>query len=321
MKIIVLQVAIISMFIAGFAAIDAPKPVIFGENVISTENDESGATFTPDGKTCYFTIKSPSTISSNIFIICVSRFKNGRWSPPEIASFSGRYKDLNPSISPDGSKLFFVSNRPFDGKARPGAHLWVAERSGEGWSEPKNIGAPINTSGGELGCSATRNGTLYFSATGADGVPHIFCSKFSNGKYQKPDTLTGAINSVYGENDPFIAPDESYILYSSRGRPDALNAPGASISYPRSDLYISYRKNGQWTAAKSLGPAVNSAADESCPYVSRDGKTLFFTSERNFVTIPMKKRLNYASLEQQLHWPGNGLGDIYQVPTSVFMDK
>jgi hypothetical protein len=95
-----------------------PVPVIFARNIISTEADEFGATFTPDGKTCYFTIKSPSTIVSNIFVICVSHFKNGRWSMPEIASFSGRYQDFNPCISPDGSQLFFISNRPVDGKQK-----------------------------------------------------------------------------------------------------------------------------------------------------------------------------------------------------------
>jgi hypothetical protein len=297
------------------------KPMIFAKGIISTEDDEFGATFTPDGKTCYFTMKSPSTISSNVVVICVSHLKNGQWTGPEIASFSGKYKDFNPSISPDGLKLFFISNRPVDGKRKFDTDIWVVDKSGEGWGEPKNLGRPVNTDGWELACSAANNGTLYFSTTGTTGNIDIYCSKLVDGKYQKPDSLGQAINSAYTDNDPFIAPDQSYLLFSSQGRPDALGEPGASASYPRGDLYISYRKDGKWTVAKNLGPAINSTADESSPFVSRDGKTLYFTSERNFVSIPMKKRLDYSLLEQKLHGPGNGLGDIYEVTVSVFMDK
>ncbi len=296
------------------------KPVIFGKGVISTEDDEFGASFTPDGKTCYFTIKSPSTISSNVMVICYSHFENGKWGDPEIAPFSGKFKDFSPSISPDGQKLFFISNRPVDEKRKFDTNIWLVEKSGEGWSEPKNIGSPVNTAGWELGCSVTNDGTIYFSSTGATGNADLYCSKFADGKYQKPDSLGEAVNSPYSETDPFIAPDESYILFSSQGRPDALSDVGASVNYPRGDLYISYRKDGKWTIAKNLGPAVNSTSEESNPSVSHDGKTLYFTSERNFVTIPMKQKINYSSLEENLHAPGNGLGDIYEVQMSVFAE-
>ncbi|MEP6950604.1 MAG: hypothetical protein ABI863_15070 [Ginsengibacter sp.] len=297
----------------------ALKPLIFAENIISTEDDEFGATFTPDEKTCYFTMKSPSTIVSNIIVICFSSFKNGQWSAPEIAPFSGRYQDFNPCISPDGLRLFFISNRPVDGKQKLDYDIWMAEKSGEGWSEPKNIGEPVNTKGWELGCSVASNGTLYFSTTGISGNPDLYKSKLVNGKYQEPESLGEAINTVYGETDPFIAPDESYILFASQGRPDGLGEAGASVSYPRGDLYISFYKEGKWTPSKNLGPSVNSTAEESNPWVSHDGKTLYYTSERNFVSIPMKQQLNYSSLEEHLHNPGNGLGDIYEVPVSIFM--
>ncbi len=296
-------------------------PVLFAKGVISTADDEFGATFTPDGKTCYFTMKSPSTISSNIVVICYSTFKDGQWGEPEIAPFSGKYKDFNPSISPDGSKLFFISNRPVDGRKHARTDIWMVERRGNGWGEPINLGSPVNTDGYELACSVANDGTLYFSSTGTTGNMDIYCSKLADGKYQAPERLDTTINTAYKENDPFIAPDQSYILFSSLGRPDALSEAGASVSYPRSDLYISYRKNGKWTPAKSLGPVINSTADDSCPFVSRDGRTLYFSSERNFVSIPMKKKLDYASLEDNLHHSGNGLGDIYSIPVDVFLNK
>ena len=300
---------------------DESSPKIFGEGIISTEDDEFGETFTPDGKTCFFTKKSPSTLSSNIVVICYSRFKNGKWAEPEIAPFSGKYKDFNPCISPDGSKLFFISNRTDSTKKTTDTDIWMVKKSGDGWSEPENIGVPVNSPGYELGCSVTNDGTLYFSSTRKNGNLDLYCSRLLNGKYQEPDSLGEAINTAYSESDPFVAPDESYILFSSEGRPDAASGTGASAGYTRSDLYISFHKDGKWTAAKNLGPLINTPAEESSPWISRDGKTFYFTSERNFISLPMKTKLTYSFLEEHLHGTVNGLGDIYQLPLSVIMNN
>ncbi len=297
------------------------QPILFAKGIISTEDDEFGATFTPDGNTCYFTLQSPSTITSNIMVICVSNFINGKWNQPEIASFSGKYKDFNPSVSPDGSKLFFISNRPVNEKKKFDTDIWMVEKTADGWSEPKNLGDSINTSGFELGCSVAADGTLYFSTTGISGNLDLYKSIFINGRYQKPQNLGDSINTAASETDPFIAPDQSYIIFSSQGRPDGLVGKGASAEYPRSDLYISLFKNSHWTSPKNLGSPVNSEAEENTPFISGDGKTLFFTSERNFVTTPMNKKLEYDVLENYLHGSANGLGDIYSVPVSSFMDK
>jgi Tol biopolymer transport system component len=296
-------------------------PRIFSKGVISTEKDEFGATFTPDGKICYFSLKSPSTINSHIAVICFSEFRNDQWNEPEIAAFSGTYADFNPVISPDGNKLFFISNRPLPGKKRADTNIWKVEKTSRGWTEPAPLSDLINTSGWELGCSVSSDGTLYFSTTGISGNPDLYRSRFREGKYQAPESLGKEINTTAAETDPFIAPDQSYILFASSGRTDAMSDSGASVSYPRSDLYISYFKNGQWTEAKNLGREINSNADESNPWVSHDGRTIYFTSERNFVTIPMKQKLDYASLENQLHGCSNGLGDIYMADTHSFLHK
>ena len=71
--------------------------------------------------------------------IVVSTLENGAWTTPEIASFSGRFNDIDPAISPDGRRLFFASNRPTDGGTAPKKDfdLWVVEKTASGWSEPK----------------------------------------------------------------------------------------------------------------------------------------------------------------------------------------
>src|SRR6202007_595893 len=121
-------------------------------------------------------------------------------------------------------------NRPVEGRKRGGTDIWVVKRRGNGWGEPINLGSPVNTDGYELACSSANDGTLYFSSTGTTGNMDIYYSKLADGKYQAPERLDTTINTAYQENDPFIAPDQSYILYSSLGRPDALSEAGASAS-------------------------------------------------------------------------------------------
>src|SRR5262245_27526447 len=100
------------------------QPSLFAEGVISTGEMELNAAFTPDGKTIYFTKRTPRPL---LWVIVVSHFRGGKWSPPEVAEFSGQYSDFDPFISPDGKKLYFCSNRPVDGQPRQDFDIWAVE--------------------------------------------------------------------------------------------------------------------------------------------------------------------------------------------------
>ena len=67
----------------------------------------------------------------------------GDWDPPAAVDLGGPYSDLYPSLSPDGQRLVFASYRPVPGDtaARRNAHLWMARRSGAGWSQPEFVPA------------------------------------------------------------------------------------------------------------------------------------------------------------------------------------
>ena len=93
----------------------ASEPQFFGENVISTADDESHPAFTPGGKTLYFLKNDPAF---NHWTIVVSHEQNGKWSTPEVAPFSGQFSDADPFITLDGERLFFISTRPVNGKAK-----------------------------------------------------------------------------------------------------------------------------------------------------------------------------------------------------------
>lgn len=298
-----------------------PAPKLFGEGVISTVDDEFGGTLSPDGKTFFFCKKGPATGRSNVLVICFAEKNNGKWGNVQIAPFSGTYRDFNPQFSPDGMRLYFMSNRPITGtQPKPDSDIWFAERTNSGWSKPKNLGDKINSPFLELACSFTNSGDMYFSSARNGKALDIYVSKFLNGEFQEPQPLDSIINSGGLELDACIAPDGSYLLFTSNGRPDMLT-PKNGVVYPRSDIYVSYHENDKWTVPLRLPEPINSTAEDSNPAISRDGTTLFFTSKRNFVKDPLKHRLNYDQFEKELSGPFNGFGNIFSISTDVLSKK
>jgi len=239
------------------------KPRIFAESAISASVG-SGVTFSPDGRTLYF--------SQNRSDIFVSDSEDGKWLTPALAEFSGRYRDGDPFASPDGLQLFFWSSRPLDGRQRKGLAIWVVDRRGTGWSAPRDVGESINGPDGGVGFPAvTSSGTLYFMADRPDSIGglDIYRAKRLGDQYAKPENLGRVINSEYTELDAFVAPDESYIVFTS-------NRPGGLGT---GDLYVSRQKDGAWTPPQNLGPEINSAGFECCPSVSPDGKHFYYTTQ------------------------------------------
>jgi Tol biopolymer transport system component len=283
------------------------EPAVFGEGVISTGDFDSHPAFTPDGKTLFF-LRSTPTFS--LWTILVSRFQNGRWNEPEVAPFSGQYSDADPFITTDGSRFYFISNRPVPGKSKPDLDIWVMERIGAGWGEPKNIGAPINSSGNEWYPTIAANGTIYFGSDreGGKGRTDIYRSRIVDGKYAEAENLGDPINTQFNEFEALIAPDESFLILMAGGRPEGAGG---------FDLYISYNRSGRWTKPVGLGDRINSSGNEYSPMISPDGKYFFWTSTRGFADNPLKKRLDYRELMSRLRGPRNGLGDIYYIDLAV----
>lgn len=246
---------------------------LFGPGIISTiQGKEMCAAFTKDGTEFYF-----NTIYDGTFSIFSTKENDGKWSKPRPLHFSSAYTDRDFTISPDGNKIFFGSNRPpkKGSKKLESLDIYFIQRKDSGeWSNPVNIGSPVNSDLGENYPSMAANGNLYyFSCTNEGwGGCDLYMAPYRHKKYQEPILLDENINSKMHDWDAYIAPGESYIVFSSKDRPDTQGAQ---------DLYISFkRKNNTWTKAKNLGDVVNSSFDEICPSVTLDGKYLFFTSRR-----------------------------------------
>ena len=295
------------------------EPRMFAEGVVSTEDDESNGSFSLDGSEFFFAKANLTTTFPRVGALCVSRLRNGRWSEPEVLSFSGgQYLDLSPRLSPDGNTMFFSSTRIVPGVSARALRIWSVQRTANGWGEPQALPAPVNTpdNNWHWGPSVTREGTLYFASTRDGGQPHIFRSRFVNGAYSEPEKLGPEINSKFNESDPFVSPDESILVFASSGsdlsgiEDRAETLKGGGVVYPRSDLYVSFRKDGKWSPARHLEHHINTVADENAPSITPDGKYLFFSSERSPFTIPTAHRLNYEEIEHMLHSTLNGHGNI-----------
>jgi hypothetical protein len=257
------------------------------------------------------------TTSPRLGLICVSRFRNGQWTKPEVVPFSGRDLDFLPKLSPDGKTMYFSSSRPAPGKTAPVARIWSVERTSDGWHEPHVLPAPINAEdSSSWGPSVTSDGALYFASTRDGRGAHIYRSRFVNRSYAEPEKLGPEINSEFNESDPYVSPDEKILIFSSSGKglgdfDRAETLKGGGVLYGRADLYISANRNGRWLPARHLGHGINSVAKEGSPSLTPDGKYLFFASERSPFTVPTSHRLNYDEIEEMLHSTLNGHGNIF----------
>lgn len=278
---------------------------MFAPGVISTADDESHPTFTPDGTTLFFLKNTPTF---RHWTIVESHYAHGRWGTPEVAPFSGQYNDADVFLAKDGS-VFFISNRPVDGKPRNDTDIWVVRKNGAGYAEPEHIDA-VSSPKYEWFPTVADNGTLYFGSgrEGGLGGTDLWRSRLVDGKYQPPENLGAAINTAGNDTEAWIAPDESTMIFSTDGRKDTRGAD---------DIYVSHRNGDSWSEPRNLGDAVNSTGSEYGAKPSPDGKYLFFCSNRALADKPLDRRLDYAELTAKLHAPGNGLNDIYQVDMSA----
>ena len=127
----------------------------------------------------------------------------------------------------------------------------MMDRNGASWSAPRDLGISINGPDGGAGFPAVAsNGTLYFMANRSDSIGglDIYRAKRIDDQYAKPENLGPVINSRHSELDAYVAPDESYIVFTSdrpggarHGRPLRQQAEGwcldaSAESRPRDQL-------------------------------------------------------------------------------------
>jgi tricorn protease-like protein len=285
------------------------KIVMFAPNIISDEFGNRDMAISPKGDEIFYTMQYNYGMLSTILY---SKKVNGKWSPPEVADFCGKHKDLEPAFSFDGTKLYFSSNRPLsDTGSEKDYDIWFVTKINGKWVNPINMKSPVNTDKDEYYASVTKSTNIYFTRAVEGREEDIMVCKFSDGKYNEAESLPDSINSTGDEFNAFVDPDETYIIFSGYKRKDG---------YGSGDLYISKKnEKSEWQQAKNLGTAINSTGLDYCPYITPDKKYFFFTSNRHNIKTPFKETKTFKELKTIMHSPLNGADNIYWIKAAEIL--
>ena len=311
-------VALIGAGYRGCLAEGTNSPQLFAPGVVSGPADELSPAFTPDGKSVYFTRGNASTST-----ILKSTFKSGHWSTPTVAAFSGQWRDLEAAMAPDGTFLVFASNRPsvngksvldgaYNGKTYPGAggNLWRVDREGDGWGSPKRLSEAINQGTAVFSPSVAADGSLYFMrANDKTGVFHLFRSQYESGRYMTAESV-GVGDPTTDEVDPAVAPDESFLIYSS----------SHPAQHDPKRLMIAFRAEHGWSTPKDLGDEVNESGSNIEARLGPDHRSLYFsTNTVPPVSFPRTRQQSGSDLRQMIVW-ANGRQNIWYVSLAPWLD-
>ena len=252
-------------------------PEVFAPGLISLDDRyEFGSVFSKDGSEFFLGVEQPDGAE-----ILYTQKVNDAWTDPVTIIGDNTYGYNDPFLSPDEQQLYYISTRTSgENDSSRDYDIWYSNREEDGWSDPINAGPMINSNRDEYYISFTKSGAMYFASNKADEKNfEIYKSEKVNGSYSEPVRLSEQVNTRSYEADVFVDPDEQYVIFCSR-RTDGLG---------RGDLYVSFKnEKGQWTMAQSLGDKVNTKGHELCPYVSPDGRFLFYTSNQDIYWVSME---------------------------------
>lgn len=262
-------------------------PEIFAPGVVSTAAHEFSCCFSPDGREFYFTRRDPE-LGQNV--VMVTKQVEGVWTEPAVAPFAGPFT-FEPFVTPDNKRVYFQTGKVVGGDLL--MFTMYADRTDAGWSEARDPGEPFNPMK-TMHVSSTLDGTIYttdISGGGSfvtnkgpvrPGSERLGVIRPADGKYGKLEALGPPLDREPKSQHPWIAPDESLIVYT-------VVRPGQTPANVL--LFASRNEDGSWAEPREL----DLGRPAGQPFVSPDGKFLFFTSME----------------------PGKGNGDIYWVDASV----
>ncbi|XLS27793.1 hypothetical protein ACJD0Z_11365 [Flavobacteriaceae bacterium M23B6Z8] len=245
------------------------KSQLFAPGVVSTSNLEISGVYDPRTNEFYF-VRQTEGEPPKTFVI---QYNNGKWLEPVVQ------ERIDGFISPDGNTLYSGST--------------FRERSDSGWSEEKSLGQeyeniPI------MRLTVSESGTYVFDER--DSIGTIRYSRFVNGTREKPKAFGDEINTGKWTAHPFIASDESYIIWDSE----------REGGYGETDLYISFReKDGSWGTAINMGKNINTAYEDGGGFVTQDGKYFFFN------TIKLDE--NYRESHANIYWASAKIIDSLRI--------
>ena len=242
-------------------------PQILGKGSLSLDSVQWNNVYVSKTQELYFTKmgKSGSIIHKMDYV-------NGTFENLKAVAFPEGSPHSDIYVNNEGNTMLFSSlMKETESDTISDWNIWSSKRKNGIWQSPTPF-FDQNIEGNQFYPWLTNSGNLYFAIT-----PHgsensdLYVSEYKNGIYQSPKKLPTSINSKNLEGDAFVAPDESYLIFAGFDRDQNLG---------RSDLYISFNSDSNWSSPIWLGKEINSEGYDGSPFVSRDGKYLIFTSSR-----------------------------------------
>jgi len=274
-------------------------PEIFAPGIVSLGFHELGISFTPDLKEMYYIM---SDGNYELYVLVQRKMVDNIWTEPELVPFSREFSIYAQCLSYDGKTMFFSGKHPVNGKVKEKLDIWKVERNDIEWGTPERLNDQINTDKSDIVHSVSKSGNLYFFREN-----NIYISKYVNGSFEKPVELDKKINADYSICRPFISPEEDYLLFHAN----------QEQGIGGNDIYIMYKNiNGAWSEPVNLWELVNSTSHDFGPYVSPDGKYLFFSSYRAHDAEIFKNK-SYDELLELYREPQNGYATLYWMDAEI----
>lgn len=319
MKKIFITLCLVTAYAISYAQVSptiqlSDSARMFGKDVVSTGDVDFRPTFTRDGNTMFF---SKATINWGYIAIFYAVKKGSGWTSPEAVNFTGIYRDTDPLVSADGKRLYFGSDRPLNGKPyKENAydyHFYYVELNGSKIvSEPVLVNFPLTGGLQPSHYYFAANGNAYFSSTDNSGQgSHIYMCEFKNGNYLPPVVLTFN-GKPFRALDPVVANDEHFIIFLA-------NQPGGGGL----DLWVAFNNAGIWGEPINMGNKINTKGNEGSPGLSRDNKTLYFSSFRETTNRPTYKdgKITTKAILDVFHSTKNGLNNVYEIGISDLSEQ
>lgn len=292
--------------LADFRTLQKKNPVDFSPknmgNAINTQYDEYLPCLTADISQLLFTRRDKG---EDFFI---SENENGEWTMAEKlpSLLNSNFNEGAGSLSPDGRFIFFTRCGADDGLGS--CDIYVSEKIGGQWQEPKNLGANVNSNAWDSQpCIASDGRTLFFTSNRAGGIgkADIYFSYLKdNGEWTKAKNCGTNINTIGNEMSPFVHQSNSVLYFAS----DELIGMGGF------DLFYSKIENGKFQQAINLGYPLNTSKDESSLTLSAKGDYAIYSSDLDlyYFTMPEEIRPVAAS-----YIKGNILDKETQMPLNA----
>ncbi len=212
--------------------------------------------------------------------------------------------EWDPTLTPDGKRLFFSSNRP---GTLGGSDIWLCDLYKDSISPAVRLGHGVNSEKSETIDNVLFDGSGLLISGNLHGTfgKHDIYSLIADttGKFRFKH-LPYPINTEYTDESANVSADGQVLLFCSDrpggiGEYHPMNENYHGNIMGNTDLYVCIKKNGKWGDPINLGSAINTPFAERTPYLHPDGKTLYFSSDGHYglggLDVFVSRRLSDSS--------------------------